>query len=116
MLLAFCKDRELESTYILEYFVKISVRKIPSSAIAGSERVYALKILINIAQGVSKRGFTNLIYFESFTLVPKEGPGADAAGSIRICPGFGENFILVREAQWQQRHAVICMLKMQSVH
>lgn len=77
MLLAFSKDSELESTYILEYFVKISVRKIPSSAIAGSERVYALKILINIAQGVSKRGCTNLIYFESFTLVSKEGPGLE---------------------------------------
>ena len=55
-----------------------SVRKSPSSAIAGFKRVDALKMLINIAQGGLQRGCTNPIYFEEFTLtlwvvVPKEG-------------------------------------------
>ena len=58
---SFLNDSELQGTYALEYFGKISVRKIPSRAIAGSKRVYALKMLISIAQGVSKKGCTHSI-------------------------------------------------------
>ena len=47
--------------------MNISVRKIPSSTTAGSKRVNALKILINIAQGGLQGGCTNSIYFAYFT-------------------------------------------------